>query len=324
MGKIKNYAKRFIHMQESGILAVVVIFIIIITSVNRVFISPMNIMNVLRSTGFTLITTVGMTFILIAGGLDLSVGSILGLSGTVCALLLTLNVPIPLAIVAGLLTGILVGSLNGYIVVKAGIPPLIVTLGMQYIGRGAIYVLAKGQPVYPLPEKFAAIEQVDLISGVPNIVIIALAIAIIGHILLKWTPFGREVYAVGGNVEAAKISGIDVNKVRFAVYSLTGGLAGLTGIMLTSRLGSAQASAGTGYELTVIASAIIGGTSTFAGIGTILGSVLGALFMEIMANSLTLMRISVYWQNIVIGAILILAVLVDQYRRTLMQRKGTK
>ena len=324
MKKLYGGLRRFLHMQEGGIIIATIMFAIVVTLRNEVFISPANLLNVMRSTGFTLIVTIGMTYVLIVGGLDLSVGSVLGLSGTVCAMMLVAGVPMPLAILGGIATGMLVGFFNGAIIVLAGIPPLIVTLGMQFMARGAIFVLTEGRPVFPLPREFQAIEQNAIIGRLPNIIIIALILAIIAHIILKWTPFGREVYAVGGNVEAARISGVNINKVRFSVYALTGALAGVAGVMLTARLGSAQATAGVGFELTVIAAAIIGGTSTFAGVGTILGSVIGALFMQILSNSMTLMRIDVYWQNLVIGAILILAVAVDQYKRTLIQRKGIR
>lgn len=317
-----NVLRRFFSMHESGVLLAIIIFVIIIASVNNVFIAPENLINVFRSTGFTLITTIGMTFILIAGGLDLSVGSVYALGGTVCAKCLVSGMSIPMAIALGLLTGLLVGAINGLIIVKINIPPLIVTLGMMYVARGIVYVLTEGVPVYPLPSAFKAIEQTNLFGFLPTVVLLAVTLATIASIILKKTPFGRSVYAVGGNTDAARISGININKIKLAVYTITSGLAALTGIMMTSRLGSAQASAGTGYEMTVIAAVIIGGTSTYAGVGTIFGSILGALFMEILSNSLTLMRISVYWQNIVIGTILVLAVAIDTYRRLLMQRKG--
>lgn len=321
MSKIRKQWRRFWNMHESGILLVTVLFIVIVSSVNRMFLTPTNIFNVLRSTGFTLLTTLGMTLVLISGGLDLSVGSVYALGGTVCAKLLVSGCPMGLAIMAGLLCGALVGTVNGVIIVKLHIPPLITTLGMMYAARGAVYVLTQGVPVYPLPDDFKQIEQSCLIGAVPNVVALALVLAIAANILLKYTPLGRAVYAVGGNAEAARISGLNVGRVKMFVYVMTGTLAALTGILMTARLGSAQASAGSGYEMTVISAAIIGGTSTYAGVGTIPGSVLGALFIEILSNSLTLMKISVYWQDIVIGVVLVLAVIIDTYRRVLMQRR---
>lgn len=321
MKKDRNVWKRFWNMQESGVLLAIVLFVVVITCVNSVFLTPDNLSNVLRSTGFTLLTTLGITLVLISGGLDLSVGSVYALGGTVCAKCLVMGLPVWVAIIVGLLCGLLVGMVNGLIIVKLNIPPLIVTLGMMYVARGVVYVLTQGVPVYPLPEGFKQLEQSSLLGGLPNVVILALVLAVLMNVMMKRTPLGRSVYAVGGNAEAARISGINVGRVKLFVYVLTGGLAALTGILMTARLGSAQATAGTGYEMTVIAAAIIGGTSTYAGVGTILGSVLGALFMEILSNSLTLMRISVYWQNIVIGVVLVVAVIIDTYRRVLMRRR---
>jgi ribose transport system permease protein len=197
-----------------------------------------------------------------------------------------------------------------------------VTLGTQYIARGVCVGITKGVPIYPLPQAFQNIEQENWFWRLPNIVIIAGVIAFIAFVVIKYTTFGRNVYAVGGNKEAARISGVNVNRVSFSVYVLTGALAGLTGVLMAARLASGQPNAGTGYELTVIAAAVIGGTSAFGGVGSIVGSALGAIFMQIMGNSLTLMRIDVYWQNVAIGVILLVAVIIDQYRRTTLMRSG--
>lgn len=313
----------FLAKQESSIIIATVIYAVFVTMINSTFFTSGNIFNVFRSTGFTLITTVGMTFILITAGLDLSVGSVLALGGVVTGLACKAGVPIPLAILAGLLVGALIGAINGAIIVKAGIPPLIVTLGMQYVAKGLVAVITQGVPVYPLPQSFQNLEQSKFL-GISLVIYIAFIIAIIGHLVLKRTAFGRSIYAVGGNSEAARISGINTKKVTFSIYVITSTLAALAGILMASRLGSAEAAAGTGYELTVICASIIGGTSTFGGMGSIIGATVGALFMEILTNSLTLMRISVYWQNLVVGVILILAVLLDQYKRKAMMRKSIK
>jgi len=278
-------------------------------------------MNVFRSTGFTMIGAIGMTFVLITGGLDLSVGSVLALGGVATGLAFQAGLPTPVAILIGIFIGVVIGCINGLMVTRAKIPPLIVTLGMMYIARGIVSVLTKGTPIYPLPEGFQALEQTRFFT-IPAIVFIALSIAIIAHFILSKTPFGRSVYAVGGNAEAARISGINNRKIVFSAYLIASTLAAFTGIFVAARLGSATATAGTGFELTVICAAIIGGTSNFGGLGSIIGTVFGALFMEILSNSLTLMRIPVYWQLLVVGFILILAVWVDQYRRSWLQKKS--
>ncbi|MCL2126642.1 MAG: ABC transporter permease [Treponema sp.] len=312
---------RLIQRQESSIVIALVLYMIIVSFVNPTYISRANQFNVLRSSGFTLITVVGMTFVLITGGLDLSVGSVLALGGVITGIACRAGLPVFAAVLLGILMGFAIGVLNGFIIVKAGIPPLIVTLGMQYVARGLVSVLTKGVPIYPLPNAFKAIERIRVL-GFPAVVIFALAVAVIGHIVLTSTAFGRSIYALGGNEEAARISGIRTRRTKLQVYIITSTLAALAGIFMSARLGSAEAAAGTGYELTVICGVIIGGTSTFGGTGSIVGSVLGALFMEELTNSLTLMRISVYWQNLVVGTILILAVLLDQYKRNLIRRRS--
>ena len=327
-GKIKaslaHVTDRFIKSPESSIIMGLIIYIIIVTCVNPVFLSANNVINVLRSTGFTVIVVVGMTFVLIAGGLDLSVGSVFALGAVICGMCCASGMPVPAAILLGLLAGVLFGFINGILIVKTGIPPLIVTLGMQYAGRGLVSVLTKGVPIYPLPPSLVSMEKIRVFGIVPLVVIIALIVAAIGHIILAKTVFGRSALAIGGNSEAAKISGIDINKTKTLVYVMAAALGAFSGIIMASRLGSAEPSTGSGLELKVICGAIIGGTSIIGGMGTILGATLGALFMEIVTNSLTLMKISVYWQNLVFGVILIASVLLDQYRRSLILRQSIK
>lgn len=325
-GTKKNFRESFrwfIQKQESSIVIATVVYVLFVTCVNPTFLSSGNVFNVLRSTGFTLITVIGMSFVLITGGLDLSVGSVLALGGVATGLLCKAGIPVFLAIILGVMVGSAIGAINGFIIVKAGIPPLIVTLGMQYVARGLVSVLTQGVPIYPLPEQLMKIEQTRIFN-IPMVVIVALIIAIIGHIMLSRAPFGRTIYALGGNEEAAKISGIDTKKTKFMVYVITSTLAALAGVFMSARLGSAEAAAGSGYELTVICGAIIGGISTFGGMGSIIGATIGALFMEILTNSLTLMRVSVYWQNLVVGVILVLAVLLDQYKRQIILKNSIR
>lgn len=320
---LKEKLRWFINRQESSIIIAAIGYIIFVFCINPIFLSGDNIFNVLRATGFTLITVVGMALVLITGGLDLSVGSVLALGGVITGLACKVGIPIFVAILLGVLVGGGIGCINGFIIVKAQIPPLIVTLGMQYVARGMVSVLTEGVPIYPLPAEFMKIEQVRVLR-VPMVVIIAVLIAVLGHIILAKTAFGRSVYALGGNEEAARISGIHVQMTKFMVYVITSTLAALAGVFMAARLGSAEAAAGSGYELTVICGAIIGGISTFGGMGSIVGAAVGALFMEILTNSLTLMKVSVYWQSMVVGLILILAVLLDQYKRRIILKNSIK
>jgi ribose transport system permease protein len=322
--KINTVFSAVFGLKESGIIITTVLFGVIISTVNPVFISSVNIVNVLRSTGYTLIIALGMTLVLILQGLDLSVGSVLGLGGCIAGLAMkSLNLPIVPAILLGCASGFLIGLINGLVIIKFKIPPLIVTLGMMYMARGIVYIVTKGVPIYPLSQEFQSIEQVP-VFGIPKIVILAAVLSVIAHVFLTRTTIGRSIYATGGNKEAANLSGINMNKINLVCYCIIGTLAAATGVIMASRLGSAQPSAGTSYEMTTIAASIIGGTSTSGGSGTILGTITGALFMNILSNAMTVMKISVYWQNFVIGFILVLAVIMDQVKKDRMMLMGTK
>ena len=306
-------------MQESGVLVIVVVYVIIVTCINSAFISSGNIINVLRSAGYTLIPALGMTLVFICGGLDISIGSTLAIGSTISALFAQGGMPAGLAMLMGCFFGLLVGLFNGFAIVQLGIPSLIVTLGTQYAGRGVVYILTKGVAIYPLPDSFQALEQTAVFS-IPMIVIVAAALSIAAHIVMSKTTYGRSLYAVGGNQESAKLAGIRIKGTSIAAYAVTGALAAFTGVMMAARLGSGQAGSGEGLEMTVIAACVIGGTSVTGGSGTILGTVLGALFMSILENSMTLMKVSVYWQKVVIGLLLIGACILDNYKKKLSMR----
>lgn len=301
-------------MQESSVLVATLVFVIVVIIVNSSFISKSNIINVLRSTGYTLITALGMTFVFIGGGLDISVGSTLAVGSTISAMAAAAGMPVIVCILLGCAAGFVIGFFNGLMIVKLNISSLIVTLATQYAGRGIVYVLTKGVAIYPLPDAFQAVEQTTILD-IPMIVIVSFILSLIAHVALTKTTFGRSIYAVGGNVESARLSGIKIKGTSIATYAITGVCAAFTGVMMAARLGSGQASSGEGLEMTVIAAIIIGGTSANGGRGTILGTVIGALFMSILENSMTLMKVSVYWQKIVIGMILIVAVILDKSKR---------
>jgi len=305
-----------------GIFIPFVLICIITAVLNPVFLYPENIVDVLRSISFTVIVGVGMTFVLICAGIDLSVGAVVGLGGVIAAIAMLAEIPIIISIILALLLGAFIGLINGLVIVKLKIPPMIATLGMMYIARGVIYVITRGKPVYPLPEAFKQISQGDLF-GVPYPVYIALVIILLGNFLLKHTLFGRRVMAIGGNEETARTSGINIAATKVMVYLLVSVLSSVTGVLYASRLSSAQANAGTGLELTVIASVIIGGTSLFGGAGSVFGTLIGTAIMTVLTNAMVLLKVSVYWQNIVVGAIIILAVAIDTFRRNRMSgRRG--
>ncbi|CAA7601019.1 Branched-chain amino acid transport system / permease component [Acididesulfobacillus acetoxydans] len=314
MPEKKSQRWAWLRAQETGLAIPLVLLICIIGLVNPLFFDPQNIIDVLRNTSFMFIVAAAMTFVLIAAGLDLSVGSVIAFGGIVGSMVLAAGAPIFLGILAGVLTGAGIGFINGFVVVKFGIPPLIVTLGMMYAGQGAVLVVTRGTPVYPLPAAFNAIGQGNL-AGIPYVVLIAAVVGIVAHIVLTRTTYGRMVFATGGNAETSRLSGINVNFVNLTVYILTGMAAAFVGMLMASRLASAQPGAGAGWELQVIAAVIIGGTSMFGGSGSILGSLLGVLFMNVVSTGMIMMRISAYWQNLVVGVIIVVAVGIDQYRR---------
>lgn len=318
---IGGYFRGILRARESGIAIPLILLIIVVSAVNPVFLDIDNLLNIARQISFVFIIGIAMTFVLIGAGLDLSVGSVLALGGVICGLVLRalmlvmpLWIAIIIAIIFGLLIGVLAGLFNGAVVTRFKIPSLIVTLGMMYIARGVVQVLTRGNPVYPFPDEFNNLGQGYLL-GVPNVVYVAAVLGILAHIVLTQTAWGRAVFAVGGNTETARLSGINVVKVLTAVYVLCGIASAISGVLTAARLASALANAGTGMELQVIAACIIGGTSMFGGSGSILGTLIGAAFMSIIANGMVLMKISVYYQSVVIGAIIILAVGIDQFRR---------
>ena len=320
----KGFFDWFLRRPESGIILILLVFVTLATLVNPTFISGKNVINILRAAGFTMISVVGMSMVLITGGLDLSIGSIYALGALISAMAMTdWGMSVPIAIIIGLGVGALCGAINGFLIVKTGIPPMIVTLGLQYALRGTVSVLTKGVPIYPLPDSFVALEHFK-VGAVPIIVIVAILIVLIANVVLSCTYFGRSVYALGGNEDAARISGIKIGRTKMIVYVIMGFLAAFAGIMTASRLGSAEPSTGVALEMKVICGAIIGGISISGGMGTMMGAALGAVFMEALTNSLTVMKISVYWQNVVFGITMILSVLLDQYKRSLIRKQSIK
>jgi ribose/xylose/arabinose/galactoside ABC-type transport system permease subunit len=256
----------------------------------------------------------GMTMVFISGGLDLSVGSVVGLSSLITALALVNGIPIYLCILVGLSVGLIIGIINGFCIIKLKIPAMIVSLGMMFIARGLIHVITEGMPVYPLPDAFNNIAITDFF-GINISVCFLIVMAIFIEFILRKTTYGRAIYAIGGNTETARLSGIRVDRISMSVYIISGICASIAGILITSRIASAQVTTGTSFEMEVIAATIIGGTSLFGGVGTAIGSVFGALFMTFLKGGIVSVRLPAYWQNVVIGIILIVTVGVDQYQR---------
>ncbi len=291
-----------------------IILCVVIGLISPNFLSSTNVMNNLRSASYYGIMCLGMTFVFISGGLDLSVGSVLGLSSLIMALCLTSGVPVVISIIVGLAVGAGIGLVNGFCIIKLRIPAMIVTLGMMFVARGFINVITEGQPVYPLPESFNTISKIN-VFGINVAVWFLIAATILFEFVLRRTIYGRSIYAIGGNHETARLSGIKVDKISISVYVISGLCAAISGVFITSRITSAQVTTGSGYEMDVIAATIIGGTSLFGGVGTAIGSFFGALFMAFLKAGIVSMRLTAYWQNVVIGILLVVMVGIDQYQR---------
>lgn len=301
-------------LQVAGILPILILICILFAFLSPNFLTPGNIVNIFRQASVNIVLATGMTFVILTGGIDLSVGSILAVSA-VASLLVSLIPALSWAAVpAGLLTGLALGLLNGALIALLDVPPFIVTLGSLTALRGAAYLIANGTTVFNRDLNFAWIGNTYL-GPFPWLVVIALLAVLVSWFVLRQTVLGVQIYAVGGNERAARLTGIKVNRVLLFVYGVSGLLAGLAGIMSASRLYSATGTLGQGYELDAIAAVILGGTSFTGGIGTIGGTLLGALIIAVLNNGLTLLNMSYFWQLVVKGLVIIVAVIIDRIRR---------
>ena len=307
---VLGWLKRIAAFREFTLGIVLIVMAIAMTIASPVFMDVGNLQAILLALSVEATIAVGMMLLLISGGLDLSVGSILGFTGVVTGLALQAGVPTFLAILIGLLAALSVGLINGLLVAKMNINPFITTLGMSITIRGLLLVIAKGRAVLNLPPSFTVIGQGSVL-GFQYPIFVMLAIVIIGDILLRNSRFFRQNYYIGGNEKAARLSGINVDYVKIANYCIVALLAGVAGLLITARFGTSSVTVGTGVELRVITATIIGGASLNGGEGSVFGAFLGALFMGMVANALNLLGVDAYWQNLVTGLILIIAVLLD-------------
>lgn len=292
------------------------------------FLMPLNLWNVMRQVSITGLIAIGMTFVILTAGIDLSVGSLLAFAGLVCAdifkggtfftQLTGINVSflegsVIAAAGIAMLIGIIAGFIQGIAITRLAVPPFVVTLGGLSAWRGAALYFSNGGPISGFDQNFNYWGQGKVFGTVPVPVIIFLGFALLAFIILRYTKYGRHVYAVGSNPEAARLAGLNVNLIVLSVYMIVGFFAGLGGFVLAARLNSAEAVAGVTYELTVIAAVVIGGTSLFGGEGGVLGTVIGAVLVGVLTNGLVLMNVSSYIQQIIIGVIIVLAVAFDQF-----------
>jgi ribose transport system permease protein len=280
------------------------------------FFTSNNLFNVARAFSWIAIAAFGESMVIIIGGIDLSVGAVMALAGLVSALCLQAGLPVPLAIVAGLLTGGAVGWVNGTVVGLVRLPPFIVTLGTMSIARGITFVLTGGWPVRNLPQGFRMLGQYDLPLGpwlISLPVLFMLGLAVLVGLLLGRTVLGRYIYTLHSGERSLLVSGVNVVQIKVLVYTLCGLLTAIGGLLMTARLGVAAPTAAVGYELDIVAAAVIGGTSLFGGEGSILGVLLGAAILQITRNGLVLLGFPAYWQTVVIGTMILMAILLDYW-----------
>jgi ribose transport system permease protein len=289
-----------------------IIFVIFSLS-SEYFLDVYNLMNILVQSSLIAIIAVGQTFVILTGGIDLSVGSIVALTSVSTGMMLTAGVPIPLAILFGVLVGLGAGLVNGITVAFGKVPAFIVTLGMMSIARGGALAMNSGKPVSGLPFEFERIASAEFF-GIPIFAIYMLVIYAVGYFILYKTRLGRHIFAIGGNREATKLSGVNVPFNEMMAYAVSGVLAGLGGVLLTARLNYATPISGNAYELDTIAAVVIGGTCLAGGEGGLIGTLIGALLLGTLRNGLTLLNVVSYYQQIIIGVVIVLAVFYDRMK----------
>lgn len=304
--------------QELLILGMCALAATVLSLQSENFLQGTNLVNLARNVSWFAVAAVGVSLVILIGGIDLSVGAVMALAGLICAICLRAGLPLPVAIAAGLLSGVAVGMVNGLLVGRFGLPPFIVTLGTMGVARGLTLGLTGGAPIRELPATFRALGQSDLELGpltLPLSLVTMAALAALVALLLDRTVLGRYIYTLGQDEEALRLAGVPTIQVKITVYTLSGALAACGGIMMTAWLGVAAPTAAQGYELDIIAAAVIGGASLFGGEGSVLGVVLGTLLMLMVRNGMVLLGLPAYLQTGAIGAIILTVVLIDYVRR---------
>lgn len=302
---IKNKLKKF------STIFILFVLVIVFTAASQNFLKWNNFLNILRQVSVLSILTAGMTFVIISGGMDLTVGSLLGLTGVVLAQFTTkAGLPVAASVILTIIIVTVFGMATGVLIEGLRVSAIVITLGMMTVARGLAYIISGGLPVYDIPESIVFLGQGYLL-GIPVPVIIMLIIVIIMGLILKYSYFGRYIYAIGGNVEAARLAGVAVSKIVISLYAISAFLASIAGIVLAGRLSSGAPASGDGTEMDVVTAVVIGGVSVNGGKGNMFGAFMGAIIIGVLSNGLTIMNIGEYYQKIVKGAVLIMAVAFD-------------
>ncbi|MDO4343556.1 MAG: ABC transporter permease [Eubacteriales bacterium] len=307
------------NMSQFAIWIALLAMLIFFSVTTKGFLTSTNIFNVLRQVAVNGIAAVGATMVIITGGIDISQGAVMGVASVGCAMMINQGIHPALAVLLSLILGLVIGICNGFFVFEINLPPMIATLGVSTVLRGVAYIISGGLPVYGLPESFTVIGQ-GYLGPIPVPVIIMIVCFIFGYFLLEHTAFGRYIYGVGSNREASRLSGVNIRKIYYGVYALCSFLAALAGIVLLSRVNSGQPKAGENYDMDIITAVVLGGVSTTGGEGKIVNVIVGLLLIGVVLNGMVLMNISDYYQRVVKGAVLLLAISYDK----LSQMKSQK
>lgn len=308
--KRQKWINVLLLLDKYRVLLIFIALLLVASLLSDAFLTTSNLFNVFRQVSIIAIMSVGMTLVILTAGIDLSVGSVMAFSGAVLAGIITAGVSLPIAIIACLLVGIILGLFNGFVISKGKVPAFIATLAVMVIARGMTLVFTQGNPIVVSNSAFRYIGS-GTIFGIPFPIILMIIIYVIMYWILKQTTFGRYLYAIGGNEEASRLAGISVDRVKLAVYALAGFFASISALIYTSRLMSAQPNAGAGMELDAIAAVIIGGTRLSGGRGGVTGTLIGALIMGVLDNILNLTNVSPFYQDIAKGLVILAAVLID-------------
>jgi ribose transport system permease protein len=317
--KNRNTFSSFLRtkIQQSLAFATLVVLLIFFSFANSAFFTWSNISGILLATAVIGILALGTTFVIITGGIDLSIGTGMTLAAVMTGIfLVNLQLPFIVGVIGGVATGALMGVINGFNIAVLKLPPFIATLAMMLIAQGLALVISGVRPIYFSDvDGFKEIALGTLIPGLPNAVLILFLLAFVAYFILSKTILGRYTFALGSNEEATRLSGVDTRRWKIIIYTLSGVFTGIAGVVIASRLDSAQPQLGTGYELQAIAAVIIGGTSLLGGRGSILGTLIGALIMSVLINGLRIMSIQTEWQNVVVGGVILVAVFSDALRQ---------
>jgi ribose transport system permease protein len=303
-------------LASSGPLLGLILLLVVLSILSPFFLTVPNLFNVLQQISVLAILALGQTAVIVSGGIDLSVGSVLALAGvTMGWVVVTAGMPMPLAMAAGLGIGAAAGLVNGVLITAGRLPPFIATLAMLSMARGLALVITGGEPISGYPEWYRLIATFDLFGVIPASVLLVLALYLLGAAWLRYRPSGRAIYAIGGNEEVARLSGLRVGREKLKLYTVAGALSAVGGLVLAARLNSSQPNAGLGIELDVIAAVVIGGASLAGGVGSAGATFVGVLIIGVLRNGLNLLNVSSFWQQVVIGGVIAVAVMTDTLRR---------